>query len=51
METISIRRRSIEHINEKWERIRGEYNFIIAVGQGDNLTFYSVDYFNNNILK
>lgn len=45
-----INKRFISVINEDWDKIRKGYNFIIAVGQDNNLMFYSVEYFNQKIL-
>lgn len=40
----------ITQFKESWEGISKGYNFIIGIGQYNNLMFYSVGYFNEHIL-
>lgn len=41
----------VDIFDKIWNDISKGYNFIIATGEGNNLHFFSVDYFNNEILK
>ena len=41
----------IKRIEDNWDSIRNGYNFVIAVGDYTNPMFYSVPYFNNNIVQ
>lgn len=50
MEAWNIRKDTIDFINETFDHISGGYNFIIAIGKC-KLMFYSVEYFNKNILR
>lgn len=43
----NISSKRIDYFYEEWDRIRGDYAFVILAGD----VMYSVDYFNNNILK
>jgi len=40
----------IKKIDSAWQSISKGFNFIIGVGQEDDLMFWSVEYFNNKIL-
>ncbi|MHB9943599.1 hypothetical protein CF065_18785 [Clostridium sporogenes] len=50
MKASNISISTIKNIEESWEKTSKGYNFIIGVGQQDNLMFYGIDYFNNNVL-
>lgn len=43
-------KKSIKGIEERWNKIRKGYNFIIGVGKKPDLMFYSVEYFDKHIL-
>lgn len=46
----SITKGAITQFKELWEGISKGYNFIIGIGQYNNLMFYSVECFNEHIL-
>ncbi|WP_315122326.1 hypothetical protein [uncultured Clostridium sp.] len=46
----NIDRESIKHMERTWDRTRKGYNFVIAVGKGDNLHFFSVKGFEEMVL-
>lgn len=50
MNASSMGKEIITRIVEEWDKIRKGHNFVIAVGKEDDLMFYSVDYFDKNIL-
>ncbi|APQ68132.1 hypothetical protein RSJ8_2896 [Clostridium botulinum] len=41
----------VKQIDEEWDRLRKDYNFVIAAGLKDKPMFYSVEYFNGNVLN
>lgn len=46
----SISRGTLKTIDKTWNKISKGYNFVIGVGKND-IMFYSVEYFNDNILE
>ncbi|MGX7745682.1 hypothetical protein [Rhodopseudomonas parapalustris] len=40
----------VDNIINLWDKISKGYNFIIGVGINTDLMFYSVEYFNDNVL-
>lgn len=46
-----ISKEYIKILNDEWNKLRKDFNFIVGVGEENNLMFFSVEYFNNNILS
>lgn len=45
-----ISKEYIKILNDEWDKLSKDFNFIIGVWEENNLMFCSVEYFNNNIL-